>query len=227
MPPTSPERVPTGCKALDERIGGIKRGGIFLILGPPLGGKKLFSRNFIVKGLEEGEGCILSSTNSTAEEEHETLKSILGENVEKFIKDGKLIYIDLYSRAIGIQAGEKPYIKRISGMADLASYNVALREVLAKMHGREIGVRLVFDTVSTLLLYNPFPTVSRFLHVLFGRLKALKVTSLFLLEEEAHDKGQVTTLIGMCDGTLTVKLEDNKKTVKYESEGISLEEIEC
>jgi len=221
------EKVLFGCKSLDEKLKGFKRGSIFLLLGPPLGGKKLFSRNFIVNGLENGEGCIVSSTNNTAEEEHENLKSLMGEKVDALLDDGRLAYIDLYSRVIGISVKDKPYVKRIPSVVDLASYNVALREVLAGMQMKDLPIRLVFDSISTLLLYNPFQTVSRFLHILFGRLKALKVTSLFLLEEEAHDKSQVTILTGMSDGVVVVKMKDDKRVVRYESEGVSLGWMEC
>lgn len=223
----SSERAPSGCLLLDEKIGGLKRGSVLLLLGPPLGGKKLFARKFIARGLELGEGCIVSVTNNTAEKEYENLKALMGEKADRFLKDGTLVYIDLYSRVIGIPAEEKPYFKRIPSVVDLASYNVALREVLSKMVLKEVQMRLVFDSISTLLLYNPFQTVSRFLHVLFGKLKAMNVVGLFLLEEEAHDKSQVTALLGMCDGVITVKMKNGGKLVKYEAEGVSLEWIEC
>ena len=221
------EKASSGCPLLDEKIGGLKRGGVFLLLGPPLGGKKLFARKFVAKGLELGEGCIVSITNNTAEKEYENLKTLIGEKVSRFLNDGTLVYIDLYSRVIGIPVEEKPYFRRIPSIVDLASYNVALREVLSKMTLKEIQIRLVFDSISTLLLYNPFQTVSRFLHVLFGKLKSMNTVSLFLLEEEAHDKSQIATILGMCDGVISVKVKNGGRLVKYEAEGVSLEGIEC
>jgi len=221
------EMMETGCKAIDERIGGFRRGAIILVLGPPMGGKRSICRNFITRGLRLGEGCIVSCTNMTAEQEHEEFKRILGSDADKFLNEGRLAYIDLFSAAIGAPLEEKQYIKRIPSASDLTSYNVALRELLSSMRRRELEVRLLFDSVSTLLLYNPFQTVSRFLHVLFGKLRAMRVTGLFLLEEEAHERSVVATVMGMCNGVLRVKSEDGKRLIKYESERARIDWITC
>jgi len=221
------ERVRTGCEKLDEKIGGLRRGDIVLVLGPPLGGKKIFSRSFIAEGLREGESCILCCTNSTAEQEHEALKSLLEEDVDKLLEEGFLAYIDMFSGTIGLSLEERPYLRRIPSVVDLASFNVALREILSSMNRKERKIRLVFDSISTILIYNPFQTVSRFLHILFGRLKSSKVTSLFLLEEEAHEKSMVATIIGICDGVLRIKSENDVKLLKYESEIVRTDWISC
>ena len=122
---------------------------------------------------------------------------------------------------------QKQHIKRIPSASDLTSYNVALRELLLSMRRKELKVRLLFDSVSTLLLYNPFQMVSRFLHILFGKLRAMNVTSLFLLDEEAHEKSVVATVMGMCNGILRVKSEDGKRLIKYESETTRIDWITC
>jgi len=212
------ERVETGCRVIDEKIGGFRRGAIILVLGPPMGGKRDVCRNFIARGLKLGEGCIVSCTNATAEQEHEEFKRILGSDIDKFLEEGRLAYIDLFSSTIGLPLEEKQYIKRIPSASDLTSYNVALRELLSLMQRKRLKMRLLFDSISTLLLYNPFQTVSRFLHILFGKLRAMNVTSLFLLEEEAHERSVMVTIMGMCNGVLRIKYEDGKRLIKYESE---------
>ena len=221
------EMIETGCEAIDERIGGFRRGAIILVLGPPIGGKRSICRNFIIRGLKLGEGCIVSCTNKTAEQEHEEFRRILGSDADRLLNEGRLAYIDLFSAAIGLPLEEKQYIKRVPSPSDLTSYNVALRELLLSMRRRELKMRLVFDSVSTLLLYNPFQMVSRFLHILFGRLRAMNVTSLFLLDEEAHEKSVVATVIGMCNGVLRVKSEDGKRLIKYESETARIDWVAC
>lgn len=221
------ERIETGCKVIDEKVGGFRRGAIILVLGPPMGGKRDICRNFIARGLRLGDGCIVSCTNATAEQEHEEFKRILGSDADKFLSEGRLAYIDLFSATIGLPLEEKQYIKRIPSASDLTSYNVALRELLLSMQRKELKMRLVFDSVSTLLLYNPFQTVSRFLHILFGKLRAMKVTSLFLLEEEAHERKVVVTIMGMCNGVLKVKSENEKRLIKYESEVSQTNWITC
>jgi len=62
---------------------------------------------------------------------------------------------------------------------------------------------------------------------LFGKLRAMNVTSLFLLDEEAHEKSVVATIMGMCNGVLRVRSEDGKRLIKYESERTRIEWITC
>jgi len=220
------EVVGTGCRALDEELGGFRRGAIILLLGPPLSGKKAFSRRFIVEGLRRGEGCIVCCSNSTAEDEKENIERIYGDSVDELMEEGRLVFIDLFSTTIGLPIKEAKGVKRIPSISDLASYNVALREVLANMQRKELPIRLSFDSLSTLLMYNPPQTVSRFLHILFGRLRSMKVTSLFLLEE-AHEKNVIAMIMGFCDAVLWVKIEDSKTLVKFESENRRLDWTPC
>ena len=216
----------TGCRSLDEKLGGFRRGEIVLLLGPPLSGKKTFSRRFIAEGLRGGEGCVVCCANSTADEERRSLEEVYGGSVAEFMEDGRLVFIDLFSATIGLPLEEGRGVKAVSSLSDLASYNVALREVLAGMQRRELHIRLSFDSLSTLLMYNPPQTVSRFLHILFGRLRSMRVTSLFLLEE-AHDANVISMIMGLCDSVVRIKTENSKTLIKLESEGRRLDWTSC
>ena len=121
-------RAKTGYKPLDEKLsGGFDRGDNILLFGPPIAGKKVFARKFILAGLESGEACIVSCTNTTAEDESRTFRK-LGVDVSEFEEKGLLVYLDFYSRLIGAPAADKPFVRRIPSIIDLASFNVALRE---------------------------------------------------------------------------------------------------
>ena len=220
------ETEKTGCRSLDEKLGGFRRGEVVLLLGPPLSGKKLFSRRFIAEGLRGGEGCVVCCTNSTADDERRGLEEVYGGGVSEFMEEGRLVFIDLFSATMGLTLEEEKGVKTIPSLSDLASYNVALREVLAGMQRRELQIRLSFDSLSTLLMYNPPQTVSRFLHILFGRLRSMRVTSLFLLEE-AHDANVISLIMGFCDSVVRIKTEDSKTLIKLESEGRRLDWTPC
>jgi len=212
------DKAKTGFKPLDEKLdGGLDRGMNVIVLGSPLSGKKIFSKEFLYTGLLEGEACILTCTGNMAEEEHKRFEQ-LGMNVSEFEEKGLLRYIDFYSRTTGLQYEEKPYIKRISSIMDLTGYNVAIRDLIAEFWRQEIPMRMIFDSVSTLLLYNKFNTVARFLHALLGRLKSVGVISLYLVEEGAHEKDEITTLIAMMDGLIEMKVEDDKRFLRFKSE---------
>ena len=173
-----------------------------------------------------GEGCVVCCTNSTADDERRGLEEVYGGGVSEFMEEGRLVFIDLFSATMGLTLEEEKGVKTIPSLSDLASYNVALREVLAGMQRRELQIRLSFDSLSTLLMYNPPQTVSRFLHILFGRLRSMRVTSLFLLEE-AHDANVISMIMGLCDSVVRIKTEDSKTLIKLESEGRRLDWISC
>jgi len=210
--------VKTGYEPLDEKLsGGFDRGANILLFGPPIAGKRVFARMFILTGLKSGEACIMSCTNSTAEEESRTFRR-LGVDIGEFEEKGLLVYLDFHSRLIGASVTDKPFIRRIPSIIDLASFNVALREVLTEFHRKGLPIRLVFDSISTVMLYNPFQTVSRFLHVTLGRLKSLGSTSLLLLDEGAHSPSDIVTIKGMVDAVVTIKTRNGSRYLKYESE---------
>ena len=53
------ERVRTGIDGLDEIIGGgVPKGTVTLISGPPGSGKTIFCYQFLYKGIEEGDKCL-------------------------------------------------------------------------------------------------------------------------------------------------------------------------
>jgi len=214
----STERAKTSFQPLDEKLGGgLCRGCNFLVVGSPLSGKRIFSRRFLCSGLVNGEACVLTCTRSPAEEEHNQLRD-MGLDVAEFEEKGTLYYLDFYTRTTGLEYEEKPYVKRIPSIMDLTGYNVAIRDLITKFWRKEVPMRMVFDSLSTLLLYNKFNAVARFLHALLGRLRVVKATSLFLLEEGAHPNEEVTTLMAMMNGVIEMKVEGEKRFVRYKSE---------
>ena len=208
----------TGFKVLDEKLSGFfGRGKNILVFGPPMSGKKFFSKTFVYRGLLNGEACIFTCTNNTAEGESRQFTEF-GYRVGEFEEEGLLVYVDFYSKTVGLKCEEKKHVRYVSSMMDLTGYNVAVRDLTAKFWREEKPVRLVFDSVTPLLLYNEPRTVMRFLHILFGRLKSLNIISLFLIEEGMHSSEVIVTLTSMVDGVIETKNEDGKHYVRIKSE---------
>ena len=219
----SADKARTGCEPLDSKLtGGVLRGENILLMGPPLAGKRYFSRLFLYTGLQDGEAAILCCTNNTAEGEREAMAK-MGLDVSKFEEEGRIAYLDFYTRILGAPLKDKANIRRLPSVMDLASFNLALREFTASFLAKELHIRLVFDSVSTLLIYNPFGMVSRFLHLVFGRLKMYKATSLFLLEEGSHSQSEVNTIVSMVDAVIRVRHDEdvNERLIRYESERVT------
>ena len=71
--PIATPRIPSGVPGLDEVLqGGLPRGALLLIEGPPGSGKTTFGLQFLLQGRGDGETCLLASSAETLEQ----LKSI-------------------------------------------------------------------------------------------------------------------------------------------------------
>jgi KaiC/GvpD/RAD55 family RecA-like ATPase len=57
----------TGVEALDSRLGGVDRGGFFLVLGPDGVGKSVLGTHFLIAGLDRRERCMLVTSDSAEE----------------------------------------------------------------------------------------------------------------------------------------------------------------
>ena len=53
---------------------------------------------------------------------------------------------------------------------------------------------MVFDTLSTFVIYNPKDSIKKFLSVVEGRLRSANATTIYLIDEGVHDK-QLLSLV--------------------------------
>jgi KaiC domain protein len=89
------EILKTGIFGLDEMInGGIPRGHVVVVMGPPGTGKSTFSLQFIYSGLENNENCVYLSLEESEENIIKTA-SIYGWDLKPYIKNKKLSLVTL------------------------------------------------------------------------------------------------------------------------------------
>ncbi|MCD6481111.1 MAG: recombinase RecA, partial [Thermoplasmata archaeon] len=67
--------------------------------------------------------------------------------------------------------------------------------------------RLVFDSLSTLIVYSDAKAVFRFLQVLSGMCKRSNVTSLFSMTRGMHEEIEVQTIKHLMDGVIEMREE--------------------
>ncbi|GAB6056183.1 hypothetical protein JCM15415_14990 [Methanobacterium movens] len=177
----------------------IPSGTNIILSGDLFSGKDLFYKYFIEKGLEEGEACILVSTNETAQKILENFDGIKMDN---------LCIIDCVSSRFGATV-EMPFfeqIRYIESPMDLTMIMVALNEFIDNV-SREKNIkklRIVFDSVSTLLMYSNLRTVFKFLHVVSTRVRSGGGVSLLLIEEQAHDDMEIKTIQQISQGIINM-----------------------
>ena len=85
----------------------------------------------------------------------------------------------------------------------LTNISIALTNAIESLP-KDNDKLLILDTLSTLMLYNEAGTVTRFAHVLTGKLRAWGVKSIILTLEEETDKKIIAQLGQFCDKTITI-----------------------
>jgi KaiC/GvpD/RAD55 family RecA-like ATPase len=185
MPIIKKNRLTTGVGDLDLILeGGYLNPADILLIGPAGMEKMAFAFHF-ARAKKSGEVIVFITTDQTAKNVREKAASI----GLKLPED--TIFIDCYSASLGAVKEEKN-VTYISSATALEDFSVAIKEIIEKNAGKRI--RLVFNTFSTFLLYNPKDSILKFLQVVGGRLRNGGATTLFIVEEGVHDKQLISTV---------------------------------
>jgi len=173
-------------------------GSNLLLLGDLFSGKDIFSKEFIKEGLNNSEACIFVSTNDPIQE---TLEEFKDYNLES------LGIINCISARSDLD-NDFPLIGQIrfaSSPTDLPMIMAFINEFLDLFRARDVpGIRIVFDSVSTLLMYSNLKTIFKFLHVLTNTVKARNAVLLMTMEEGVHDKIEISSLQRLNQGIITM-----------------------
>ena len=200
----------TGIKRLDKIMtGGFPENSTILIRGAPGTGKSTLCQQFITSGLVSKQPGIYITLDNSPEEVIKNMNRF-GE-VQSFIKNNSIIFLDAYSWKIG-GGKDETWKKVLQGGLDINSINVMLSDILKKLNDKDN--RSVFDSVSTLLLYIPADLVVRFIPILIAKCKQSKSTQVLILEEGVHDEEIVNTLSYLSDGVIEMKMDGPKRFMR-------------
>ena len=185
----------TGFRELNSLLrGGYAEKSTVLITGSVGLGKEELLYNFINSGVIEGDIC-LYITRQTATD---------------VVKDMK---------ARGIVVGEKSLTWFVGSGSerkytpdDLAKLSFNVKEFLRENHSKRI--RIVLDSLSSLLMINSSDSVYRFLSQLFAEVKRYNASILAVLEEEMHSPAVIASMQQIFDGVLKAGYEDKSVLVE-------------
>lgn len=200
----APDLYPSGIKQLDDTLhGGLSRPSNFLLIGSPMSNKAQLGMLLLNGGLKREEAAIYISTSNSAEEIR--AKWIKHGFESKWEQNGKVKFVDCYSKMLGVNAPDTPSIRRVPSVLDYNKLTVAVNEWCNNYRLNEVSVRVMLDSLSSFLIYSSLQTVMRFLHIFFGQLRKQNVLGFFLVEEGAHEAITLNQLKTFADGALVLE----------------------
>lgn len=189
--------------------------GSYYVTGPPLSQKERLVQELLVNGLQRGENALLISTDRTAEAIHRWFVGRLGTVPET------LGIVDCISEQSGGTDERRPEVSYASAPNDLTGIGMYATDHLERFAENEPSqrTRVVLNSVSTLLMYEEFRTVVRFLHVFSNRLELADALGLFVLNPASHESRVVETILELADGVIEVREVGDTVEVRVVSSG--------
>lgn len=206
--------IPLNIEGIENVIGeGLPVGSCILLITPPMIEANLFCMEFVYRGLVNKEpGMIITMDHSPEDMKIKALK--YGWAMARAEQNKILKWVDGYSINANKDVKSSDTIKRISGSIALSDLTIGMSQIQREFHQVSDHYRFIFDSLSTLFIYNDATTIYRFLRVIVSKLRASGGVGFFTLGEKMHDQQIEMTLKHMMDGT--IELTDDL-TLKVQS----------
>jgi KaiC/GvpD/RAD55 family RecA-like ATPase len=180
-----------------------------LLYGSVASGKTTFSLTLAREFLKNSLPCVwvcLDESPQSVREKMEYFQIDYRQLQEKNL----LRFIDIYTEQITGKPLHDPYIISCTSAFNLNEINRALMSGLAEVSGQGI---VVFDSVSSLLLYNRSGTAEEFLKVHMSRITSAGFSGFFILQRDLHDQRTEETLKMMSDAVLEFGFEKDVRKI--------------
>ncbi len=212
--------ISTGIDVLDQALfGGLPRGSNILVLGPIGYGKSSFAREFIRRGLQDGERNLFVALDDNPALIRSHIQGGLACDIGDYEQSGLLRFVDAYSWS-AMSASEEEAFK-ITGMLELNQLSGCIADAsfeLGQTIQSKVGGRRVLDSISSLLVNFDLPSVQRFLSQVARTAVACGgVTTLFLLEEGTVSEQVLNNVRYIMDGTIEFSEQHTKRHVRVAS----------
>ena len=182
-----------------------------IIISPPLSGKKEFIYQLLQESLKNKEPVIfLSKDNSIIDNKKDLMKN----KIFYGAAGNTLRFIDCYSQQTGIPAQETPDTKIVSGPIALNEISIALSQLETEFHTIKPTHKIIFDSLSTTLMYSNPQMVGRFLQILIAKIRQAGGTILFTLEEGMNEPKDTITIEHLMQAILHIRKEKGKILLK-------------
>ena len=195
------QRLSLGVPELDQAIlGGIPKGSLVLVLGPPGAGKSLLGKLYLHTGIKEGENAFFVSTAETDQSVADTMALFRwSDGVQDRLK-----ILDCYSWRLGGKRSK--YSVPLTSLNDVSLTMTKLfDDNRVAADGNE---RVVVDSFTDFVRYVGVDKSLKFLDYLRAKLREYWLTGLLLLEEGVHAPRTISAVEYSTDGTIRMRVSD-------------------
>lgn len=117
---------------------------------------------------------------------------------EQGIDPGRVSFIDTVTRnSIGSAENIQGVVRFINNPADLTDMGIAVTEELKAHAGKKVCV--MYDSISTMLIYLSSTNISRFIHFVTNKLRLMEIAGIFLAVEKGLDPMLMSQLTMFAD----------------------------
>lgn len=182
-------------------INDISFGNNILLTGPAGVGKSTFCDNLTNECLREGINVVYAALDVAPNNIRTAIQ--LGRPEEINLKG--LTFVDGYSWLLG-EVNETHHVSHLSNLNDLSVriYN-AINEQGGKSHV------LLFDSISTLFIYNSETEITRFMQINMARVKHSNGLGFWTVGEGIHAPAFYSFLRHMAEGIIEMRCEDSSE----------------
>lgn len=207
-------RVPTGIMGLDVQLGGgVPPGSTILILAEPGTSMEIFAQQFVYGGLVNNEEVYYYSSEHPISEILSEMADF-GWDVQKYIDDDKLTFIDAYaSRFYNILPTElndklpaKDFLRQ-----SIDPLNLLKTTVTEQRSGRYRGI---IDSISYFLRSYELNSVIEAIEIMSSIGKATGAVQLILMTGGMHDSSVENSMKSICDGVIEFRMKERGSEIE-------------
>ncbi len=179
---------------------------IYLIIGPPGAGKEAFALQYMIDGFSEKNNAVFITTDDFPNDIISKMRE-MGSDALPHIDSKQLQFIDAFSYRTGEKTDRE--MLTVDNIRDLTGISV----ILKKLIDTKDKLRLVFNTISTISIYNSGIALLDFIQAQVARLKQRKHSGLILAHDGIMDEKVIQGIKAFVDGVIEFKAEEDQNGV--------------
>lgn len=189
--------------AVGHHDGEVKAGTNLLVAGSSYTGSLRFVRKAVEEGVSGDDGTVYVTARRPGQEVLDEFEASSDRFAAVDCSEGSKEDNDDRAGSESIQHADHP--------GDMTNIGVKVSDLLERFHdGRGIDRnRIVLDSVSELVSYSDIETVFRFLHVFTGRVRNVGGLGIFVIDRDAHDDKEYSTIRQLFDAVVEVDGDDD------------------